>query len=37
MFGKGAIKIEDICLTEVIIVCNMKQPQNTRFKTHYNK
>ena len=25
MFGKGAIKIEDICLTELIIICNTKQ------------
>ena len=37
MFGKGGFKIEDICLTEVIIVCNMKQSRNTRFKTYYNK
>ena len=37
MFGKGGFKIEDICLTELFIVCNMKQPQNIHFKTHYNK
>ena len=37
MFGKGGFKIEDISLTKLIIVCNMKQSQNTRFKTYYNK
>ena len=25
MFGEGEFKIEDICLTELIIICNTKQ------------
>ena len=37
MFGEGGVKIEDISLTELFIVCSMKQLQNIHFKTHYNK